>query len=49
MHDLLNNLEVVFNVFEIKLDKDATLETVFMGDIVSFTYSHLLQSLDNQI
>ena len=40
---------MVFNVFVIKLDKGATLETVFMGDIVSFTSSHLLQSLDNQI
>ena len=40
---------MVCNVFQIKLDKGATLETVFIGDIVSFTSSHLLHSLDNQI
>ena len=41
--------EVVFDVLEVELDKGATLETIFMQDIVTFCSRHLLQSLDNQI
>ena len=41
--------EMFFNVFEIEHYKNATLETVFMEDIATFSSIHLLQSLDNQI
>ena len=42
-------VEVVFDVFKVEPDKGATMETAFLGDIVTFSSSHLLQSLDNQI
>ena len=40
---------MIFDVFDIELDKGAALETAFMGDIVTFSSRNLLQSLDNQI
>ena len=42
-------VQVIFDVFEAEHDKGATLETAFMGDIVTFSSSHLLTSVDNQI
>ena len=44
-----SQFEVVFDVLEVELNKSATLETVFNGDIITFSSNHLLQSLDNQI
>ena len=40
---------MIFDIFEVELDKGATLETVLMGHIVTVSSSHLLQSLDNQL
>ena len=40
---------MIFYVFEVKLENGATLDTVFMRDIVTFSSGHFLQSLDNQI
>ena len=42
-------IDVIFDVCKVELDKGATLETAFMGHIATFSSSHLLQSLDNQI
>ena len=41
--------EVVFDVFKVELDKGATLDTILMGNVATFSSVHLLQSLDNQI
>ena len=40
---------MIFDAFDIELDKGAALETAFMGDIATFSSRNLLQSLDNQI
>ena len=40
---------MIFDIFEVELDKGATLETVLMGHLATVSSSHLLQSLDNQI
>ena len=42
-------VEVVFDVFKVEPGKGTTMETAFLGGIVTFSSSHLLQSLDNQI
>ena len=40
---------MIFDAFDIELDKGAALETAFMGDIATFSSRNLLQSLDKQI